>query len=244
MDLNESKKEELSVDEEEKKVEEMAEKPAEETPEEEKKEEDKEKKDNFEEEKKETPAEEKKEEKKEENMSLNSYLDVAALLVMLEDETENYRGLVEAEFAKPEGEQNMSAVCNAMYCKMCKMSVASADMCGRMAKMEEENKAYMAENEELKKFKADEEGKQFAFAVDSTLKEIEEKVEMPTEEREFLLEESKKFSLETIDGWKNLARAKAFNFAKKDKREADGVKRYALPWGTKEDNLKKPLWVD
>jgi glutamyl/glutaminyl-tRNA synthetase len=124
------------------------------------------------------------------------------------------------------------------------MNASVADMCGKMAKMEEENKAYMAENEELKKFKADEEGKQFAFAVDSTLKEIEDKVEIPASDREFLLEESKKFNLETIDGWKNLARAKAFDFAKKDKKEDGGVKRYALPWGAKEDNLKKPLWVD
>ena len=214
-----------------------------ETPEEEKKEEEKEKKEKPEEEKGEKPADEKKEEDKEKNMSLNSYLDAAVLLKMLEDETENYKGMVEEEFAKPEGEQNMAKVCEAMYCKMCKMSAANADMCGKMAKMEEENKAYMAENEELKKFKADEEQKEFTFAVDTTLKEIEERVEMPTSDREFLLEESKKFTLETIDGWKNLARAKAFEFAKKDAKE-DSSERFALPWGNKDANVKKSLWKD
>jgi len=214
-----------------------------ETPEEEKKEEEKEKKEKPEEEKGEKPADEKKEEDKEKNMSLNSYLDAAVLLKMLEDETENYKGMVEEEFAKPEGEQNMAKVCEAMYCKMCKMSAANVDMCGKMAKMEEENKAYMAENEELKKFKADEEQKEFTFAVDTTLKEIEERVEMPTSDREFLLEESKKFTLETIDGWKNLARAKAFEFAKKDAKEDTG-ERFALPWGNKDANVKKSLWKD
>jgi len=117
------------------------------------------------------------------------------------------------------------------------MSAEKEEMCGKFAEADEKNKAYMAENEELKKFKADVEARQFSFEVDSCLKEIETGVAIPKSEMEFLVEESKKFSLATVDAFKNLAKAKAFGFAVKGKKE-DEPKRYALPF-VNNDNSKK-----
>jgi hypothetical protein len=243
MGLDNPEKEAMSMEDEEKdkKVEEMAEKPKEETPEEEKKE-------TPEEEKKETEEEQKKEEEKgtEKKMSLDANLDLAVLLKMLEDETEGYKGIVEQEYAKEEGQKDFAKICEAMYCKMCKMAAEKEEMCGRMAKMESDNKTYMEENMALKQFKADQEQKEFQFAIMSTLKDIDESVEMPKADKDSLIEESKKYTLDTIDGWKNLARAKAFEFAKKGKKEDDGTKRYGLPWETlglkpKEESVWKNL---
>jgi hypothetical protein len=238
MNSQESEKEVMSVeDEKDKKVEEMAaDKPAEDTPEEEKKE-------TPEEEKKEDKEEQKQEEEKgtEKKMSLDANLDVAALLAMLEDETEGYKSLVEEEFAKPDSEKDFAKICNAMYAKMCKMSAEKTEMCGKMAKMDEDAKAYMAENEELKKFKADEEAKRFEFEVDTTMKEVENACEMPKEEMSALRDEAKNFSIANVDSWKNLVKAKAFNFAIKGKKD-DGVRRYAFAWANVDKNVKKPLW--
>ena len=85
--------------------------------------------------------------------------------------------------------------------------------------MEEENKAYMQENMALKEFKANVEKEQFNFAVDQTLKEIEGAVEIPKDELLALKEESKNFSIDTVDAYKNLAKARAFGFATKGKKE-------------------------
>jgi hypothetical protein len=209
------KKENMSMeDEKEVKEEEMAV----ETPEDEKKEAEEEKKEQEEE------KQEEKEESKEE-MSLDAYADVAAMLAMLVDETEAYTALAQ-EFSA-EGKKDFAKMCNALYAKMCKMA--------------ENEKAYMAENTELKKFKADFEAKQFEAEVNYTMKEICESVEMPKDEQMALVDESKKFSLDTIDAWKNLAKSKAFSFAVKGKKVENETPKYALPWGAKSD-VKKSLW--
>jgi hypothetical protein len=237
----EKKKEEMA---QEAPKEEMAEKPEEEkkeemaadSPEAEKKEEDKEEKEKPEEEKKEkmasdSPESEKKEEDKEEKekpeeekkeeMSLDQNMDVAAIMSMLANETEAYAEVAKAEFAKPEGERNFAKAWSSLYAKMCDMA--------------KENKA-------LKDFKCEMEAKQFAFEVDSTMKEVEQAVEMPKEKFDALLEESKKFSLENIDSWKNMVKAEAFTFSKKEKVD-DGIVRFANPWGTTKDTKKKSsLW--
>ena len=242
--VKKSEKEEMSVDEIDEK--EMAVKPAEETKDEEKtetpkqedKEEKKEQKENPQEEKGEDKKSEDKEEKKEEKMSLDANLDVKAMLAMLADETESY-GKVAEEFAKEPEQMNYGLVMGVMYQKMCKM----AQMCDGMAKMAEENKAYMAENEELKKFKADVESKQFKYEVDTCMSEIKNSTEMPQEDFDALVEKSKEFSLETIDAWKNLAKAKAFSFAVKGKKSKDEPVRYGFPWGQNSGKeQKKSIW--
>jgi hypothetical protein len=213
----EEKKEEMAKEEPPK--EEMA---KEETPAEEKKEQDKEG-----ENKKETPAEEKKEEKKEspdeekKEMSLDQNMDVAAIMAMLANETKAYADIAKAEFAKPEGERNYAIVCSALYAKMCDME---------------------AENKDLKQFKLDMEQKEKEFQIKSTMAEVEQAVELPKEKYDAFMEEANKFSLENLDGWKNMVKAEAFNFAKKDVVE-DKVLRVANPWGVSKDaKTKSSLW--
>ena len=215
----EKKKEEMAEEvKEEEKKEEMATEP--EKKEEEKPAEDKKEEMSAEDEKKEEEKEkeDKPEEEKKEEMSLDQNMDVAATLAMLANETDAFSGLVRSEFAREIGERD--------YAKMFEA------MCGKMSQMAEENK-------NLKSFKASMEQKQFDFEVNSTMKYIEEKTTMPKDQRDALVEESKKFSLETIDGWKNLAKAKGLDFAIKDEKE-DGILRFANPWGTKD--IKKSLW--
>lgn len=241
------KKEELPVEDEKQKVEEMAveeapkeeeeESPEEEkteTPEKEKQEEDKEKKENPKEEKDEKPEEEKKEEKKERNMSLDSNVDLAFLMKLLENQTEERKAYIGEQFAKPDEEKDMFAVFNAMYSEMCKMSAEKEDMCGKMAKMAEDlekaksdNEAYMGQNKELKEFKAEVEMARFSAEVEMTLNEVADT--MPKSEIETAREESKNFTIDNITAWKNGVKAKAFTFAK-DKKPSDGIVRIGLPF--------------
>jgi hypothetical protein len=191
-----------------------AEEPKKESPEEEKKEQKEEGED-----KKETPAEEKKEEEKEkEEMSLDQNLDVAATLAMLANETDAYSNLVKEEYAKEEKD----------FAKMFEA------MCGKMCKMAEDNKNLLA-------YKKNIEEKQFEFAVQSTMKDIEEHSTMPQDKKDYLMEESKKFNLENVDAWKNLAKAEAFSFAIKGEEEEKEL-HFANPWGTKDLSKKNSLW--
>ena len=197
---------------------------------EEKKEEEKDEKMEAEE-KEETKEEEKKEEegeKKEEKMSNDSYLDVAAVLAMLEDETDDYKSLVEAEFAKEEG-INYGLISKNLFAKMCKMSEKFKTMSDEKEKFEAEAKAYMAKNAELEKFKSDYEKEQKQFAIDSTFALVKEEADIPEEKINELMENAKNFSLETIDGWKNLVKSVAFDFKKpSDKKES--TNRMGMVW--------------
>jgi hypothetical protein len=194
-----------------------AEEPKKESPEEEKKEQEKEG-----ENKKESPEEEKKEEEKEkEEMSLDQNLDVAATLAMLANETDAYSNLVKEEYAKEE--KDFAKMFDAMCSKMCKMA--------------EENKNLLA-------YKKGIEEKQFEFAVQSTMKDIEERSTMPQDKKDYLFEESKKFSLENVDAWRNLAKAEAFSFAIKGEEEETEELHFANPWGIKDSNKKSSLWDD
>jgi hypothetical protein len=171
------------------------------------------------------------------------------MLAFLQSETEDYQQLT-AEFSD-EGQKNFGKLAYAMYCKGMKMQemygkafAEKEEMCGKFAEVEEKNKAYMAENDELKKFKADVEERQFKFEVESTMKEIENAVEMPKDEFASLFEKAKEFSLQSVDAWKNLAKAKAFTFSAKSGKKEEGVKKYALPWNEsgKEKKGSSP-WV-
>jgi hypothetical protein len=229
-----SPKEELSVKNEkelEKKEEEMAsEEPKEEPKEEEKKEEEMSSEEPKEEEKKEekmsdeeepkdeekeeTDEEEEKEEEKTEKMSLDSNLDMAALLAMLSDETEDYAKLVASHQS---GTMDYSVLCSAMFTKMCKMA----------EEMKANTDAYMSENQALKEFKTSVEAERFAFEIESTLSEVGGI--MPKEEVINAREDSKNFSVETVDAWKNKTKALAFTFAKTGKTE-DKPKKVGLPF--------------
>jgi hypothetical protein len=220
MDDKDLKKEEVIVAKIPKEKMAVEEKPKEDISEDEQEEKDEKK------EKEEEDKEEEKEEKKE-KMSLSANLDVKAILAMLADETEKFRDVAEGEFAKPDGEKDFSIICSAMFAKMCKMA--------------EESKTYMAENAELKEFKSKIEKAEFALAVDISLKELENCVDIPLNKLEEMRTKSEEFNIETIDAWKNDCKILAFPFAVKTKRENGAVKRIGLPW-MKESEKSNSIW--
>jgi hypothetical protein len=190
---------------------------------------------------KESPEDEKKEDEKEEEKEF----DFSLMLNALKEETEEY-SVFAAEIEKPEVERNFSKTIAYMYAKICKlsedmkkMSAEKEDAEKKFADVEEENKTFMAENEELKKFKANIEQERFNFEIGKVMNEVKEN--MPKEEFDNLQEKSKEFSLANVDTFKNLARAKAFEFSKGMKKDDDGIKRYALPWNTS-NSEKTSIW--
>ncbi len=226
-DKPENKKEEVDMADEKDK--EKVKEEEKETPEEEKKEspeKEKEEQKNKEE-KKEEPKEEKKE-----KMSLDSALDVKALLSFLEDETESYQEMA-TEFEKPVEEVNYAKVSKNLFCKMCKMAES-------IKKMSEENKTYMSENEELKKFKADIEGKQFDFAVKTVLDEVSDFI--PKDELAKLKDESAKYTNENVENFVNLVKSKALDFSKKKTSIYDGITRAGFPFSPNKKEKSKSVW--
>ena len=173
---------------------------------------------------------ENKENPEKEEMSLDANLDVKAVLAFLQEETEDYKSLA-AEFSDEKETKNFAKMANYMFEKMKKMAE-------QLKNKESEASSYMAENEDLKKYKKEKEDEQFNFSVDSILKKIEEKTEIPKDELNALKEKSKEFSLENISVWENLAKARALDFAiKKDSKKEDEEPRYS--WGLENNN--KPV---
>lgn len=187
----------------------------------------------------EEPKKEEVEKEEEKKFSLDAFVDVAATLAFLEEETEANEEMAEQvkmaadelrdkkEFAEP------GKVMMGMFGKMKQLAC-------KMAKIKEEQKAYMAENEELKKFKADTEAAQFGFEISKTMAEVKE--DLPKEEFEALQEKAKEFSISNVDGWKNLVYAKTYEFAKKNKnQDALGYTPVGLPFADIKET-KKSLW--
>ena len=179
------------------------------------------------EEKEETPPEEKAEEEK--KFSYAEIFGSDELFAQMFADEEDDEEEEKEKFAQAKQEYGVGAnpatMMHAMYAKMCKMSK-------KMEKMSEDSKVYMAENEELKKFKADVESKQKEFAVNSTLKELSETVVIPEDKLSEMRTESEKYSLGEIDGWKNYAKALCFDFKPKKQKEKDeeDITVYALPF--------------
>ena len=226
-----------SKEKEEPKKEEMSELPVEEEEEEEEK---------TEEMAVEEPVEEKKEEEKVE-MSLDSYLDIPFILALLEEITEGEDSYLEQDnFAikcaldemKKDGEKSFESISKGMFAKMKSMN-------SKMCKMAEENKAYMSIKEEfeaLKSFKKSVEESRFSFEVESTLKDVE--AVMPRDEMDKARDESKNFSLDTIDGWKNGVKAKAFTFSSKNPKDVKNqIPRWNYDIGTNSGKNKDTTWI-
>ena len=123
------------------------------------------------------------------------------------------------ELRKEKG-MNHGVVMSAMFAKLRKMSA-------QFKKLSKDAKAYMAENEELKKEKMAQEEKEKDFAVDEFLLELSEKVEIPEEKHFEMKEKSKSISFAELDGWKNECKVMAFDFTKKSTNDSDddGIKR-------------------
>ena len=173
---------------------------------------------NTNEEEKESPEEgSQNQEEKKEDMSLDMNLDLSAMLSMLEDETEEYAKM--SEEAKG-GKVNYSKLCNAMYTKMCNMKAS-------LEQMSSQCQSYMSENMSLKEFKAQTEAKEYAFEVEKVLNEVSET--MPKEKVDEAREDSKNFSIETVDAFKNKVKAVAFSYVKHNKKD-DGIVRMGMPF--------------
>ena len=137
---------------------------------------------------------------------------------------------VKKEFADP------AVVMSGMFAKMCKMSDA-------MCKMADDSKAYMAENEELKKFKADFEQASKLFEVEKTFVELAEKVVLSAEDKAEMSAEAEKYSFAEIDKWKTYCKAKSFDFATKDGGNSN-VKRIGMPFSASDLKAKDELWAE
>jgi len=148
-------------------------------------------------------------------------LDAVAILAALGNDTYSYGKTVKDEFSKPASEINFSKVCGAMF---------------------EYIKVANEELAKLKAFKNDVDKRQFEFEVASTINDIEKHSSIPQDKKDFLLEESKKFNLENIDEWKNLAKAEAFSYTIKDEGE-EKTFRFANPWLTK-GSKKTSVWEE
>jgi len=116
-------------------------------------------------------------------------------------------------------EQGMFAEAKALVCGM------YAEMC----KMAEELKACKGQMSELIAYKAGKEEAEKAFAVNMTIKKLEEKVVIPEEARLEMIEEAKKFA--TIEEFEVYAKAKSFDFAAVTKNDSEkkNVLQYEIP---------------
>ncbi len=205
-------------------------------------------KDDEKEEAKEEAKEAKEEEK--EKMSLDQNLDMVALLAFLKAETESYGAVADDaeedvkqsyamikscydEASKPQEEMSMGMLMNNMFAYCGKMAA-------KIAKMAQDKDVYMAENKELKAFKQSVEEQKMQYAVEEVLKEAFD-AKMPRERIDELRVEASKFSMDTLDTFKNMVKAEAFEYIKKfGKIDADKIRRIALPYPT--TNGVSGLW--
>jgi len=160
-----------------------------------------------------------KEESQGEKMSLDSNLDLAALMAMLADETEEYKSLV----AKHEAGEEMdyAMLCSKMFCKMQTMAEDAK-------KAQEDKDVYMAENAKLQEYKAGIEKKQFDSTVEYTLQEVSES--LPKEEIEKAREQSKEFTLDNVSAWANDLKSLAFSYIKDNPKKKESFTRIATAY--------------
>jgi len=151
---------------------------------------------------------------------------------MFDIEGDLYKSL-QAEFDKEEVDYSV-----AFQIMANRISEVQLELDSKNEKLEE----YAIENEELKTYKSDIENQKFTYTVDSTLKEVEG--DIPKEELEVLRNEASGYTLETIEGWKNIVRAKAFVFSKEkgDEEEPTGDIVVGLPWLFGKESKSKSLW--
>jgi len=158
-------------------------------------------------------------------------LDVEAALEFLKEETEDYENFALA-LGKPEGERDYAIACEYVYNRMYSLN-------DRMVEMAQESSVYMTELEGLRQYKSEMEEKDFAFEVNTTLKEVEGII--PEIEMQDLREDSKNFDLQSIDGWKNAVKAKAFSYTKSPSENSD-IPKIGVPWmaSDKKDKSSNP----
>ena len=184
----------------------------------------------------ENPAEEEAEGPAKFEFPANYSMEMMAGLFSVEsDEDGDVEKMAREEFAKGEF-ANPGVVMAAMFEKMQKM-------CNTVERMAKENEVYMAENAELKKFKADTEAEQKNFEVDKTLKELGDRFVVPAEAHEEMLAAAQDVPFAEIEGWKTLCKAKTFEFAVRnsDAKTPDQV-RIGQPFNGSAPVKRNDLW--
>jgi hypothetical protein len=164
---------------------------------------------------------EEKKESRQKNMSLDGNLDVSAYLAFLENATEVAEEMT-AKYKTGE-EFDYAKIFSASKEKMCKMAED-------LKKAQEDKDVYMAEIDNLKKFKKDTEDKQFACELESTFAEVTDV--LPKEQVSKFREESVNYSLENLAELQNKIKAVAFSYTGKSKKVDDGITRFATSWVT------------
>ncbi len=199
-------------------------------------------------------AEEKKPEEKEEkgevSMSLDANLDVSALLEFLRLETKAYRelGTEEKKYSDivfsinaclSEIEKGNDADIKFLTGAMIQyMKSVSANFRTYLT----ENKGLVTEVDGLRKFKFDTETQRKDYEVNAVLKEAFD-AGMPKNEIDACREESKKFSLENIESFKNSVKAKAFKYFGKLEFEKKNENLVIAGFPFDENNTSAPsLW--
>lgn len=185
----------------------------------------------------EKPEDEKPEgdkEEKEEDMSLSlaSFVDKSTFLSLFDSEGETHKSL-SLEFEKGFKDVQIGFVLKEMFAKVVEYKEKCKDF-----------ELLSSENEGLKKFKQEIDLKDFEHVVNAVLKEIENKVQIPTEEVELLKLDAENFNLDNIDIWTNKAKAKALDFAMKNSEKDDeyNYKRFGLKDKREKVKANKSPW--
>jgi hypothetical protein len=161
------------------------------------------------------------EEDKVEKMSTKPF-DFSDARAMFSEDFENYADVAKV-FSEEQEEVDYAKMATFMYRNMAAMRKKVEDL-------ETAKKEFAEEFAALKKFKAEKDAEKFTFAIDSTLKEIESKTNIPSEKLEELKKQAEGFALDTIDQWKNLARSTALDFAVKESEDKSSFPVYGLPF--------------
>jgi hypothetical protein len=153
---------------------------------------------------------------KEKDMSLDANLDLAALLQMLVEETEDNKELADKYEAGEE--MDYALLCSKLFAKVKKMKEESDAA-------KEDKDVYMAENASLKEYKDKIEKQQFDYAVEKTLQEVSDV--FSKDEIDAAREEVKEFSVENLPAWQNDIKGKAFSRIKDNPKKKENFTRMA-----------------
>lgn len=168
-----------------------------------------------------------------ENKKFEYPMEMAKMTEMFSDDEDSE---ARDEFSKEEPDP--FKVMSLMYAKMCKMSALNTQI-------QETNKAFMAENAELKKFKEDVESSRMKFAVNKTIADLSAVVEIPEEVKEEMIAKSSDYSMDNLQEWEVYCKARSFEFAVKEDKKKDDVTRIGLPnqnKGNKKPTSNGNIW--
>lgn len=177
--------------------------------------------------------------------SFTESLDVPELLILLKNESAQYRDMKEmadTNFAVKatmlEIARGKDASLKAVTSGMIRHIQSSSKV---LAEALKQNKVFAEENKALKEFKTRVESERKDYEVETVLKEAFD-AGMPEVEIEACRTEAQKFSLAEIDSYKNMVKAKAFqHFGKRMESQSDTIVKMAFPFNN-EKPTQPSIW--